>query len=75
MSENECKYKCKYAEIRFFREEGVNHMEVAFKTCHQSPRVPLLSHLPSNVSQHFRLLMRIFEKCLFDQHIHFSFPP
>lgn len=62
-------------ELDFFREQGVNQVEVAFKTCHQLPGVPLSSHLPSNVSQHFRLLMRVFEKCSSDQRIHFSFPP
>lgn len=80
MLENECEYKCKYPEIRFRREQGVNQVEVdqvevALKTCHPSPGVPLSSRLPSNVSQHCRLLMRIFEKCSSDQHIHFSFPP
>lgn len=62
-------------ELDFFREQGVNQVEVAFKTCHQLPGVPLSSHLPSNVSQHFRLLMCVFEKCSSDQRIHFSFPP
>lgn len=37
VSENEWKYKCKYAEIRFPGEQGVNQVQVAFKTCHQSP--------------------------------------
>lgn len=39
------------------------------------PGFPLSSRLPSNVSQHFRLLMHVFEKCSPDQRIHFSFPP
>ena len=54
--------------MRFFRKQGVIHVEVA-------SWVLLLSHLPFNVSQHFGILMCIFEKCMSDQHIHFSFPP